>query len=315
MESRVLTGFGRFVVIVIAVCGAAAAAGTAVNAASGLKDSGFYVKSVLPTPVYSIPEILSLYYDSASLKPAVKVDSKGHIRELEFIACKGTKFFCRRTYHFGSVKVYEVSTAEYPVAGKLYIDARYVQPCSNTEPERRKVMPEKDTVLDELKRMEGIPYRWGGNIPEGIPEQLVFYPPGNDKQKEGFLKSNKSLWCLEGVDCSGLLYQATGGSTPRNTSDLVVYGVPVTIAGLSVDEIAAKLKPLDLIVWSGHIVIVYNDRQTIESRPRYPDGHKGGVRLLPLKERLSEIMQTRIPVNDYAGKVEQKRFVVRRFAE
>ena len=72
-------------------------------------------------------------------------------------------------------------------------------------------------------------------------------------------------WQLKGVDCSGLLYWATNGATPRNTSALVNYGTGVMIMGLSIDQILTELKPLDLIVWSGHVLIVLPGERVIES--------------------------------------------------
>ncbi len=275
---------------------------------------GINLRAILPTPVYSISEIPSLYYDYNTMEPRVKVDDKGHIRELEFIALKGTKFVYKRKFRFGRIEVYEVKTDEYPIQKPLYIDSNFVVRCFKDDPERNKTMPAKEKILSAMKGMVGKPYRWGGNYSQGIPEQLKFYPLGKIENLEQFLKENKSRWILEGVDCSGMLYQATNGAVPRNTSDLVNYAEPVSIKGLSAEQIVEQVKPLDLIVWNGHIVIVFDSNNTIESRPRYPDGHKGGVRILPLKERLEEIMKSRKPVNQYySGSGKEKRFVIRRF--
>ena len=274
------------------------------------------LRSILPTPVYSISEIPSIYYDYNTLNPRVKVDEKGHIRELEFIALKGSKFVYKRAFKFGRIKVYEVKTAEYPTQKPLYIDSNFVVRCFNDDPERDKTMPAKEKILSAMKGMVGKPYCWGGNYSQGIQEQLNFYPLGGIKNLERFLKENKSRWILEGVDCSGMLYQATNGAVPRNTSDLINYGQPVSIEGLSVEQIVKLVKPLDLIVWDGHVVIVFDSNSTIESRPRYADGHKGGVRILPLKKRLEDILKSRKPVDQYyPGADKEKRFVIRRFIE
>jgi hypothetical protein len=69
-----------------------------------------------------------------------------------------------------------------------------------------------------------------------------------------------------------------------------------------------ELQPLDLIVWKGHVVIVFDKDNTIESR------HPHGVILTPIKERFEEILQDRLPVNDYdAGLQQGKPFVIRRW--
>ncbi|GAI00651.1 unnamed protein product, partial [marine sediment metagenome] len=117
---------------------------------------------------------------------------------------------------------------------------------------------------------------------------------------------------LKGVDCSGLLYQATNGYTPRNTSSLVSYGAPVRIAGLKVDQIIKKVEPLDIIVRRGHVVVILNKEQVIESClhcDKYKKGLQGGVRIRRLKEVLAEIMEKRIPVDSYEDKMEDDRGV------
>lgn len=119
---------------------------------------------------------------------------------------------------------------------------------------------------------------------------------------------------LAGVDCSGLLYEATNGWTPRNTSQLVSFGSAVTIAGNSIHQIAAALKPLDLIVWNGHVLIVLDKSSIIESRLACDQPGNGGVIISPLKQRLAEIMKTRRPADIWpAGHSRQALFVVRRW--
>ena len=116
------------------------------------------------------------------------------------------------------------------------------------------------------------------------------------------------------MDCSGLLYQATGGWTPRNTSQLVSYGTGVVVEGKDAREIAESLKPLDLIVWGGHVIIVLDRNTAIESRLRCGRPANGGVVTTPLQQRLSEIMRTRRPVDAWPARGKQEGiFVVRRW--
>src|SRR4030095_6337244 len=108
-------------------------------------------------------------------------------------------------------------------------------------------------------------------------------------------------------DCWGIMYEAAGGYTPRNTSKLIDYGEGVEIEGLSAVEIASKLKPLDMIVWNGHVIYVYDEKTSIQSSLS-----KGGVVKLDLVETLKEVISTRKPVNDY-NSTSKKRFVIRRW--
>jgi hypothetical protein len=114
------------------------------------------------------------------------------------------------------------------------------------------------------------------------------------------------LWTLRGVDCSGLLYEATDGYIPRNTSSLVNYGKGLNISGRTAGEISKILKPLDIIVWSGHVIIILNDREVIESTG------SGGVKRTGILEKLKKVMSEKKPVNDW-NSTSGDRFVVRRW--
>ncbi|HEY5259788.1 MAG TPA: hypothetical protein VIJ46_04000, partial [Rhabdochlamydiaceae bacterium] len=160
--------------------------------------------------------------------------------------------------------------------------------------------PSLETVMERMVKLVGLPYIWGGNWSAGIPALLALYPPSDEISGD-----LRTLWALKGVDCSGLLYEATDGFTPRNTSELVHYGSPVLIENKSISEIQKLVRPLDLIVWKGHVVIVVDSEKTIESR------HRHGVVIAPLKERLEEVLQTRAPKNTWS---DGDHFVIRRWA-
>jgi cell wall-associated NlpC family hydrolase len=127
-------------------------------------------------------------------------------------------------------------------------------------------------------------------------------------------KEEQDRFLLAGLDCSGLLYQATGGWTPRNTAQLLLFGEAVDIAGKSSREIATVLQPLDLIVWNGHVIIVLDQQTAIESRLECGKPGNGGVKMTPLSQRLAEIARTRRPVNSWPkGSKQNDLFVVRRW--
>ena len=143
---------------------------------------------------------------------------------------------------------------------------------------------------------------WGGNNILGVDKMFEYYPPAKK------LSKNDSLhWSVTGLDCSGLLYEATNGFSPRNTHQLVQFGNAVEIKGKSSAEIAAELKPLDLIVWKGHIIIVYDSNTTIES-----SHSANGVVKKNLRKVLENLTSKRKPVNKWSDEVPNS-FVIRRW--
>ena len=268
------------------------------------------VIAAYPTPVYSVKDIPALYYNSDGM-PELKLDKFGHLRELEFIALPSTKFELMKTEQVKGRVIYQVKTGEYPAADSLYVDARFVRVVVDDYPQRRQKMPVKSEIIKSMLGMVGQPYRWGGNFYQGIKQMEIFYPFVKGKLAD----SDQKAWCLEGVDCSGLLYQATGGAIPRNTAQLVGFGKAVKISGCSVREIISRVKPLDMIVWNGHVIYVLDSENVIESRPRYDDGAVGGVRVHSLRTVLEGIMESRVPVDDYYSSAvkHKRRFVIRRF--
>lgn len=225
------------------------------------------VFSNLPLPVYSTPA-------DAAAGHAIRMDRCGQVRSLEFIALAGTQFdIIRDSPDKG---VLEVSTPDYstPSGGSLFIKALNLTLKKGKAVQRNPQIPSKEVIVERLKSAVGLPYVWGGNTRGGITA-------GTGKQ------------VYKGLDCSGLLYEATDGATPRNTEQLVGYGLPVAVAGKDVEKMLDILKPLDLIVWKGHVVIVLDRENTVESLLSCGKHGNGGVRLTPLKQRLKEIMSQR----------------------
>lgn len=156
------------------------------------------------------------------------------------------------------------------VFGKgLYIDQSALEPGPGTAP----VLPSRAAILDRMERLLGVPYVWGGNAYPGLPDMVEKWKPSGELSPEETVH-----WTAAGVDCSGLLYQAADGAVPRNTSELVSFGVRLP------DDVAA-LQPLDMIVWRGHVVFVSRDRMAIESA-----FGMGGVVKRPLEARVAEIL-------------------------
>ena len=253
------------------------------------------------TPVLNTKDFKAVFGGERGNK--IKTDKQGFIRELEFIAPEKSVFEILASYKEDDYFIFKVKTNEYPTNTTLFIDSRFVEVKVQRPDERKKPDFTVEMVQDALESLEGYPYMWGGNFAEGIPELLKYYPPEVELSD-----SEEFLWCLKGVDCSGLLYQATGGKTPRNSSALIHFGEPVEIEDKDIDEIIDILKPLDLIGWNGHVMIVLDDKFIIESSP------SKGVHKTEIKKRLQWLLKERTPVNDWDSS-SGNRFVVRRWID
>lgn len=253
-----------------------------------------YAIAVAPTPVLNTPDFRQTFEGTVRLDPCEGV------RPIEFVALPGTLFTVEGELQNAGVTVYRVKTLDYPYGSTTgyFVDARFVKSVEPPAGERPRVLPALAEVQKRLLAALGRPYVWGGNLQDGVPRLRDYYPQAD---------------ILAGVDCSGLLYQATDGFTPRNTSALTAFGTPLAVAGLSAEAIAKKLRPLDLIVWKGHVMIVLDWDNFIESVMGCGGGGSG-VRLVPLREGLRRVMKKRRPLDDYpAGTAGGRAFVVRRW--
>jgi len=213
-----------------------------------------------PTPLLNTPCFRKVFGH------ALPFDKQKLVREVEMIALPGMVFevIQSRKNH-----ILEVKTCRY-LATKLFIDQRFGQLQKNRPPLLMRKLPPKKLILERMKKCVGLPYVWGGNYAAGIPEWKNYYPP-----EKPLSEIEEAHWCFRGVDCSGLLYEAAEGCVPRNTSEQIKMGVEVSIN---------SLKPLDLVFSPGHVFILLNQDEVIESRLKY-----GGVTITPLKERLKEL--------------------------
>jgi hypothetical protein len=228
----------------------------------------------------------------------------GLLKELETILLPSTAVHVMNQV---SSFIVEILTEEYPSTTPLWTDNRFLMPSDNIPLQVRKKLPPSDEIISAMKSCLGMPYLWGGNA-KGVPEMMKYYPP---KSKENILDTSiLQAWSLYGMDCSGLLYHATCGYTPRNTSQLIEYGKEVKIQGKDFSQF--NLSPLDLIVWKGHVIIYIGQDMVIESL-----GGKG-VMITPLQNRLNEIFidLKRIPLDSWdqdPSIPESGRFVIRRW--
>ncbi|MBL8007267.1 MAG: peptidoglycan endopeptidase [Ignavibacteria bacterium] len=289
-----------YIFVSIIFCAIFVSVNSCIPQTEDISEKNKYAVAVINTPVLNTEDFESVFGGVNGNR--VKLDKKGLIREMEFIAFPGTVFEILEVIPKEGYNIYRVTTEDYPYySSDIFIDSRFTKTTDTLPPERPKTLPDKKKIIANINSLEGYPYMWGGNCGEGIDQLLEFYRPKEDLQQETL-----ELWKLKGVDCSGLVYQATNGATPRNTSSLINYGKGIDIEGLDASQIAVLLKPLDLIVWSGHVIIVLDDNTVIESTPA------GGVHKSDLLTRLNSVLNERTPVNDW-GSTKGNRFVVRRW--
>jgi len=248
------------------------------------------IEILSPAPVLNTPDF-SLAFGGKS-GSEIPLNENGHPYCFEFVALKGKVFEVKESIPQKAAEIYRIACPFYPKQ-HLYLDSRFAKPAIAFAPPVP--LPPAEIILKRMIRMTGTPYVWGGNWKTGIPELLIYYPP-----KSPIDDRTSILWTLNGVDCSGLLFEATEGATPRNTSQLVRFGTAVPIH--------SPLKPLDIIVYPGHIVFLVDDATTIESKFPF------GVIQRDLSTRLWEFDAVRKRVNDWSSGLDPHKFyTVRRF--
>ena len=273
-----------------------------------------YARTVIPTPLFRLP------VDNVDLNKilwwkgttGMKVDGNNMIIDLAVVLPPDTPVTLMRKIEKDGFTYYQVRTREFD-AGRgakvgYFLDARYIQKTDQKNEEKSQILPSFEEVIDNLLATSGTAYIWWGTWYQGVPENEHFFPSQN---KLSSLEKKRKL--MKGVDCSGLLYQATNGYTPRNSRSLLNFWEAVEIEWKTVEQIAMLLKPLDIIVRDGHVVVVLDEKRTIESRGR--GKNPGGVEIVEIKKRLEEIFKTRKPVNNYSASSlpKAKKFVVRRW--
>lgn len=261
-----------------------------------------YFISTLPTPLLNRPDFANVFGGTNGSLP---FDQQNLVRPLEMIAFPGTVFTIQDE---PLPSIFEVFTSEYSSSYPLYLDTRFGKRQKAKPLGRKKNLPEKATILDRLRKQIGSSYIWGGNYAAGIPQLFAFYPPPSGKE---LTTLERKSWIFQGVDCSGLFYEAADGAVPRNTKDLLFFGEGIKIASLSTEKILEILRPLDLIVWKGHVVIVFDHESTLESNCKW-----GGVCQMNLKRRLDSIREEdqKTPGDDPIEALQNPNiFLVRRF--
>ncbi len=248
----------------------------------------YWIEVTTPTPVLNTPDFQSVFGGTSGNR--IPLGSCGFPESFEFVALKHMRF---EVLDQIGPHILQIQWPPYSV-DPLYIDQRFCRPTVLSDSPSLTQFS-ATTILQHMESKVGTPYVWGGNWASGVPEMLIYYPP-----QKPLDKPTEILWTLKGLDCSGLLFEATAGTTPRNTSHLLQYG-----RSLSPSE---SLKPLDMIIYPGHVLFVRDKHTIIESKFPF------GVRICPLKLRLDEISQTRnLVLGSYLPENKNSYFTIRRF--
>lgn len=196
----------------------------------------------------------------------------GHPYNYEFVGFPGMSFPITKQVSEYIVEIRWLIYSQRPI----YTDIRFGTIVKNEPIRKETKLPSAQTILERMEKRIGASYVWGGNSCDGIEALLKLYPP-----KIPIDERTKKLWSFQGTDCSGLLFEATEGKTPRNTSHLLYYGKNLEI-DLTRTQII-NLKPLDMILYPGHVLFVKDEKTIVESKAPI------GVRTLSIEERVEDL--------------------------
>ena len=216
-------------------------------------------------PIFNESDLQTIFGDAP-----LPFDDQNLFCPLELLALPSAPLQIRREL---DSHIAEVTVGGYPSEIPLFTDLRLGEVHPGEAPKWCPKLPPKEVILERMLKGVGLPYIWGGNAQAGVPAWRELYAP-----KRRLSPLEDTIWSLKGVDCSGLLYEAADGALPRNTTELMQVGEEIPLD--------SEVRPLDLFVWPGHILIAISPTEVIESSHK-----KRGVVISPLKERLNYFAQ------------------------
>lgn len=276
----------------------------------------WYASTILPTPLYWLnkDDVDINFIMWWKWTTWLLLDSYNTIDQLDVILPEWTPVTLIDKVEKWEFTYYEVRTRDfdawYDNKKGYYLDSRFVEKKENKPAELVHELPEKDEIFKALNAAIGSLYiRWWSYY-QWIPEINDFYPTPNDVELS---ENEKRYKILQWTDCSGLLWQATNGYTPRNTRQLLTFWESVAISWDTVEQIVNKVQPLDLIVWAGHVIIILDNENAIESLRK--ENYEWGAEIVNLKERLEDIFTRRQPVDEWdkSELPDKEKFVIRRW--
>lgn len=188
------------------------------------RDFQGYAITKMPTPLFRFPVDQVDINKSFGGKgmTGINLDQQNLIREVAVVLPPGSVVLLMKKIKVKEFEYYQVRTREFDAGPGAkfgyFLDARFIEKHKYKPKERVSHLPSPDQILKNLRAMVGSAYVRGGSWHEGITQIDQFFPssfslsPQHKKQKN-----------LKGVDCSGLLYEATDTFTPRNTRQLLTF--------------------------------------------------------------------------------------------
>jgi len=252
------------------------------------------IQIISPCPVLNTPDFSFAFGGNNGYE--IPTNGTGRLHCIEFVALKGMCFRVKQSIWQNGSAVYLLADS-FPPHEKWYVDSRFTH-IAKKEHQTPCFSPKLSTqiILERMLSLIDAPYVWGGNWSQGIPEMLTYYPPSQPIDAQTAI-----FWTMRGVDCSGLLFEATDGLTPRNTQELLFFGRAVSEK--------ERLQPLDMLIYPGHVVCVLNQNMTIESR--FPEG----VVVRNLSDRLEELQSQRTFIEKWLPDLNpSKYYTIRRFS-
>lgn len=138
------------------------------------------------------------------------------------------------------------------------------------ERESRRLPSSKET-LQRMVTLAGLPYLYGGSAPFGsLAQAEKFIELGLFKKEDLNNPELRQLMMSSGVDCSGLFNYGTNyhffGDT-RHVYDFFKRGLVVLPdeGKSSPEKIANHLRPLDIIIYRGHMMVVIDTKFVIQA--------------------------------------------------
>ena len=276
----------------------------------------WYASTILPTPLYwlnkndvDINKIMWWEWTTWLM-----LDSANTIDQLSIVLPVWTPVTLIDKVEKWDFTYYEVRTRDFDVwywnKDAYYLDSRFVEKTDTKLDEVIHKLPDMSSIFKTLLAAVDSQYIWWGSYYQWIPEINELYPTPEDVELS---TGEQQYKILQWTDCSWLLWQATNGYTPRTTRTLLTFWNSVPISWNSVSQIIKKVKPLDLIVWAGHVIIILSDEYAIESI--WKENFEWGVEIVSLKERLEDIFTRRQPVDEWSNSPlpEKQKFVIRRW--
>ena len=274
-----------------------------------------YATTILPTPLFwlnkkdvDINKIMGWEWTTWLM-----LDSSNTIDQLSIVLPKWTPITLINKVENGKFTYYEVRTRDFDVwygeKDAYFLDSRFIEKKEKKPDEVINKLPDMSSIFKTLLAAVDSQYIWWGSYYQWIPEINKLYPTPDDVKLSTWEQQYK---ILQWTDCSWLLWQATNWYTPRTTRTLLTFWNSVPISWDNVEQIIKKVKPLDLIVWAWHVIIILSDEYAIESI--WKANFEWWVEIVNLKDRLEDVFTRRMPVDDWSKSSlpDKQKFVIRR---